>query len=445
MRSVFLGVVIVYLLALGFSNPFVAAIAYLWIDIVKPQSLAYSAVITSLPLSLISGVVVIVAYAMSKKGDSFRFSPVQWLIMTFAVWITFTTYIADPMLEPWVKWDPSFKALVFTVLIPLLFRSRLQLEALFITLIFSLATIVFSAGVKTLMGGGGYGTLAVLGGANSGMAESSTLSAVALMMLPLIHFVYQRSIILPNSRMFKLLLLAVGVTAIAAVVGSTARTGLVAGAFLLFFYLLRSQYKFVWAIILTIMIGIGSTLELEGSSWGQRMTTINSYDEDASATGRIDVWKWTLKFVAQHPLGGGFDAYRFNGIATPGGQTNASLSRPTVVGGKAFHSIYFEVLGEQGFFGFFLYFSVMLLTFFKLNKIRRFTKNKPELEWANDLAAKMFDAQAVLMVAGLFIGIAYQPVMFYLVAATICLSNVVLKKTAPTWNVRNDAKKYSAA
>lgn len=444
MRNVFLTIVILYLLGLGISFPFVAGIAYLWIDIVKPQALAYS-FITALPLSLIAGIFVIISYAINGEKNSFRFSLVQWLIIVFACWITFTTFIADPMLTSWVKWDPSFKALIFTVLIPLLFRSRMQLEALLLTLLFSLATIVFSAGVKTLMGGGGYGTLAVLGGANSGMAESSTLSAVALMMLPLIHFVYKNSVIFPEKRLVKFLLLAVGVTAIAAVVGSTARTGLVAGAFLLFCYVLRSHSKIFWSIVLMVALAIGATLNLEGSTWGQRMTTINTYNEDSSASSRIDVWKWTMKFVSEHPLGGGFDAYRFNGIGLPGGDLSVSTSQPIVIGGKAFHSIYFEVLGEQGFPGFFLYYSIMALTFFKLNKIRRFTKGNPELEWANNLAAKMFDAQAVLMVAGVFIGIAFQPVMFYLVAATICLSDLVFPKASKAWATRNHAKKYLTA
>ena len=443
MRSAFLSAVMLYLLMLGISYPPVAGIAYLWIDIVKPQGLAYS-FITSLPVSLIAGVLVIFSLIFDRNKVPFTMQPAQWFIGLFALWITITSALADPLLGSWGKWDPAFKSLIFTMLIPLLFRSRIQLEALLITLIFSLATIIFSAGVKTLMGGGGYGTLAVMGGANTGMAESSTLSAVALMMLPLTHFVYKRSIISPDNRWLKLLLLAVGVTAIAAVIGSTARTGLVAGGFLLFCYVFRSKYKSAWAIVLVIVLAIGTTLDLEGSTWGRRMTTINTYEEDSSASSRIDVWKWTMRFVSEHPLGGGFDAYRFNGIGTPGGPAAASISQPVVIGGKAFHSIYFEVLGEQGFPGFFIYYTIMALTFFKLRKIRRLTKGQPELEWASDLSARMFDAQAVLMVAGLFIGIAFQPVMFYLVAATVCLSNLVDQKIPKTWIARNDAKRYAA-
>lgn len=444
MRSAFLSAIVLYLLVLGISYPFVAGMAYLWIDIAKPQSLAYS-LIEALPLSLIAGIFVILSLVFNRNKKPFTIHPVQVLIGLFAIWITITTYLADPMLNSWGKWDPSFKALIFTLLIPMLFRSRVQIEAYLLTIIFSLATIVFSAGVKTLMGGGGYGVLAVLGGTNTGMAESSTLAAVALMMLPLIHYVYNNSLIFPDNRILKWLLLAAGITAMAAVVGSSARTGLVAGAILLMLYVLRSNYKLVWTVVLLVALGIAAVLDLEGSTWGQRMTTINTYNEDASATGRIDVWKWTLKFVADHPLGGGFDAYRFNGIGLPNSSPNAYSSNPSVIGGKAFHSIYFEVLGEQGFPGVLLYFSAMLLTFSKLGKIKRFTKGKPMLAWANDLAVRTSDSQTVLMVSGLFIGIAFQPVMFYLVALTLCMSDVVFAEVPKPLIARNNAKEHTPA
>ena len=444
MRNIFLSAAVLYFLSLSLAYPFVAGMAYLWIDIVKPQALAYS-FITALPLSLIAALFVLISYTFYGEKNSFKLGAVQLLILVFALWITLTTYLADPLLNSWAKWDPSFKALIFTIIIPLLFRSRMQIEALVATILFSLATIVFSGGVKTLLGGGGYGVLAVLGGANTGLAESSTLSAVALMMLPLIHFIYKQSVIFPKNWIFKGLLLSLAVTAIAAVVGSTARTGLVAGAFLLLCYALRSNRKFLWGIVFVVIAAVGGTLDLEGTTWGQRMSTINTYSEDASATGRIDVWTWTLKFVARHPMGGGFDAYRFNGIATPRPATDVDILRPTVIGGKAFHSVYFEVLGEQGIFGFLLYLSIMALTFLNLKKIKRSVKGKPELQWAAQLAANAIDAQAVLLVAGLFIGIAFQPVMFYLVAVTICLNNVIFKRPLIKMTDRPNAKRTAKA
>ena len=48
------------------------------------------------------------------------------------------------------------------------------------------------------------------------------------------------------------------------------------------------------------------------SAFSERMSTIKTYQADASASTRIEVWKWTLKFVQDHPFGGGFEAYRQN-------------------------------------------------------------------------------------------------------------------------------------
>ena len=57
MRSVFLTVVLSYLLLLGLSYPVAAVLVYVWIDLVKPQALAYS-LITDMPVAMIAGIVV---------------------------------------------------------------------------------------------------------------------------------------------------------------------------------------------------------------------------------------------------------------------------------------------------------------------------------------------------------------------------------------------------
>jgi O-antigen ligase len=183
-------------------------------------------------------------------------------------------------------------------------------------------------------------------------------------------------------------------------------------------------------------------LDLKDTAWGSRMSTIDSFEKESSAAGRLKVWEWTLGFVADHPLGGGFDAYKLNRIASVNGLGDVTYYEPGAFRGKAFHSIYFEVLGEQGIVGFAVYISIMALTFLRLRRIRIVTRSRPELAWANDMALKLRDALAALMVGGLFIGIAYQPFIFYLVAITVSLGELLLGRNSliatAKENVKND-------
>ncbi len=439
MRSVFLLSVLAYVLILGVSYPFVAGMVYLWIDIVKPQNLAY-VVINTLPLSMIAAVGVLISYALNGEKKSFNFTGVMALVLLLAGWITVTSYIANPLLDSWQKWDWAFKGLIFTAFIPLIFRTRVHLEAFLLTIVFSVATSTVSAAIKTLFGGGGYGVLAVLGNGNTGLSETSTLAAVSLMLLPIMHYLYYNSVIFPQSRIFKNVILCIGVCNVLTVVGTSARTGIIVGAFLVFCYILRSKRKFLWSILLALALGTGTLLNVSDTGWGQRMSTINSYEKDSSAAGRIKVWEWTVNFVGQNPMGGGFNAFNLNGIASVDQDGNVDYFPPGVVRGKAFHSIYFEVLGEQGVLGFIIYISIMLLTIFRLTRIRKMFRNDPELLWASDLALHMRDAQCALLVGGLFIGIAFQPVMFYFVAATVCLSTMTLKKKSTSMLMKKNAK-----
>src|SRR3546814_17679041 len=77
-----------------------------------------------------------------------------------------------------------------------------------------------------------------------------------------------------------------------------------------------------------------------------------------SASTRLAVWKWTLDYVKDHPGGGGFDNYLQNKftyvmqervIDAAGSRME---KRMITDHGRAYHTAYFELLGELGYFGF---------------------------------------------------------------------------------------------
>ena len=102
-------------------------------------------------------------------------------------------------------------------------------------------------------------------------------------------------------------------------------------------------------------------------SFTDRMSTIENHQADQSASTRIAVWKWTWDYVQDHPFGGGFDAYRGNKIRyqTKAAETSVSSTevQATYVedASRAYHSSYFEMLGEQGFPGIALWLWLQLL------------------------------------------------------------------------------------
>lgn len=97
------------------------------------------------------------------------------------------------------------------------------------------------------------------------------------------------------------------------------------------------------------------------------------------------------------------------------------------IGGKAFHSIYFEVLGEQGFPGFIMYFSMIVLTLLKLHSLKKKWRKHEGMAWMVTLADALTTGILIFLAGGAFVGIAYQPFIFYLVSLTVAMDQYTVR------------------
>lgn len=405
---------------MGFSAAFAAALGFVWVDIVKPQQLAYS-IINGQPLSMIAAAFTVGLFALTDKKSPPKFGTILVLIAMFALWITLTTSMSAFPERAWQKWDWASKVMIFALIFPFIFRSRVQLEAFILIFIFSASTIFFSAGAKTMLGGGGYGVLAIMGSSNTGLSESSTLALVCVMLIPLMVYVMRHTLIFPKNKYTYALFAGLIVMALATVVGTAARTGLITVALLGGMFILRSRKKALWAACLAVAAIVVMNIDLSNTPWGARMSTIESFDEDSSALGRIAVWQWTVEFIGSHPMGGGFDAYMHNRISTVLGDGTIVYHPDWKLGGKAFHSIYFEVLGEQGIPGFLMYFLAISISLLKLRALKKRWREHAGMGWLVALADALTMSIIVFLAGGAFVGIAYQPFIFYMMSMTVAI------------------------
>jgi len=158
------------------------------------------------------------------------------------------------------------------------------------------------------------------------------------------------------------------------------------------------------------------------------MNTIENHQADQSASTRIAVWKWTLDYVKDHPLGGGFDAYRSNKLtietrdAETSGSTTDIETRTVTDQARAYHSSYFEMLGEQGWPGLALWLWLQASGLWQMERLRsRWSKRAaaegagPELQWQAPLANALQQAQLVYLLGAAFVGIAFQPFILMLI------------------------------
>ncbi len=144
--------------------------------------------------------------------------------------------------------------------------------------------------------------------------------------------------------------------------------------------------------------------------WFARMNSIDDYQQDISALGRLNAWQFALKVAAQHPLGGGFNVFT---------RQMFYQYAPEPLNYHAAHSIYFQVLGEHGYIGLALFLALMVCAWRSGSRLQSACRGLPELAWAADLAAMIQVSLVGFAVGGAFLSLAYYDYYYFLIAALV--------------------------
>ncbi len=423
-------------LTLGLRRPFLWVLGYLYIDILTPQKISWS-LLAALPISLIAFILAFGGWLVLDNKQDARFTLRQFLIVALLGYCAITTTIADFPKEAAEKWDWVWKALLFAIFLPLTLRTRLRFEAVVTVIVLSVGAIVISGGMKTAAGGGGYGQLETFVPSNTGIYEGSILSTIAIAIIPLIWWAARFTTLFPRGPLVTLFAAALTFAALLIPVGTQARTGLLCIGLLAVLSLRSVKRRFLYLTMAGLVAA--AAIPFLPKSYTERMSTIENHQSDQSASTRVAVWMWTLDYVKDHPFGGGFDAYRSNRLLIPtiaaeGSGNNVTLKTTYHVDqSRAYHSAYFEMLGEQGYAGLLLWAWIQLLGVWQMERLRRrwLDRTDPGQAWIAALATALQLSQLVYFLGAVFVGIAYQPVMFMIIGLQCGLWSYCRRIDAP--------------
>lgn len=416
---------LVALLGMGLRKPFLFVLAYVYIDIVSPQRLTYM-LLNSVPISLIAVALAVGGWLLFDDKRDSRFAPRQALILLLMLYCGITTRNADFPVEALDKWDWVWKALVFAAFLPLTLRTRLRIEALLLFMTLSAASIIIVGGIKTLASGGGYGELNLMVANNSGLYEGSIISTVAICIVPVVLWLSRHGTLFGTGWRVKMFAYALIFACLLIPVGTSARTGLLCIALLAVLMLREVKRPMLYLAALALAGAVA--VPFLPSAFSDRMATIKTYKADESASTRIAVWQWTWEYAKTHPFGGGFEAYRQNQIrydtvAVKGSGASTTVERSlTVDKSRAYHSSYFEMLGEQGYPGLALWLTISVIGLIRMEILRR-RHREGEYAWGGALAGALQHAHLIYLLGGAFVGIAFQPFIYMLLGAQIGLDS----------------------
>lgn len=421
MLDIALGGFVLLLLGMGLRRPYMWVLAYLYVDILSPQKISWF-LLAKVPLSLIVFVAAFAGWLIADDKRDSRFTGRQVLLLLLLVYCGLTTLSADFPEAALEKWSWAWKALFFAMFLPLTLRTRLRIEAASLIMILSAGSIIIDGGIKTLITGGGYSELRLFVANNTGLYEGSIISCVAIAIIPIIVWLMRHGTVFAPDWRVKTFGLALIFSCLLIPIGTQARTGLVCIAVLGVLALRSVKRRFLFISLAGVLALMA--VPFLPKEFTDRMTTIENHQSDQSASTRIAVWKWTWEYVQDNPLGGGFDAYRGNTIryhtktADTSGNTTDVESTLIEDKARAYHSSYFEMLGEQGWPGFIMWMLLQLSGLWQMELLRRRWSGRsgPDEQWQAPLANSLQQAQIVCLVGSLFVGIAYQPFILMLIA-----------------------------
>lgn len=413
MRDVVIFGIIFGLVPMMLKRPAIGALVFMWISLMNPHRLAYGPA-HDFPFAMMTAVITIVAILFSREPRSFPAKPVTMLLILFMVWVTITTLVAiSPPVIVNYEWSRVIKTLLMVAVTILVVQNEADLKKMIWVLVLSLGLFGFKGGLFTLMTGG---TSRVLGPDGSYIGENNALALALVMAVPIIWYVRLQA----QKRWMRYGLTALAVLSIVAAAGSYSRGALLAGAAMMGFLWLKSRNKVGTGVVLLMMIPLVWLAMPE--QWHARMSTIDEYQTDGSALGRINAWYFAMEVAKAHLLGGGFMVF------------NPAMFRiyaPNPTDFHAAHSIYFQVLGEHGYIGLVLFVSIIGTAWLTANKIIKSVRNHPDLKWASDFAAMAQVSLIGYMVGGAFLSLAYYDYFWYVVAALVITQRIVIRKLEP--------------
>ena len=429
-----LGAAFAVLLAMATARPMVGVLAFDWISLMNPQQDLYGFGAHA-PWALLAALATLIGCIVRQEPRRLPMTSTQILILGYAGLITLNSVFAlVPAHVEMHGYIPLMKSLGFVLLAGALLTSRRRLHAVIWIMVVSIGYYGVRGGVFTLLTGGDDH---VYGPANTFIGDNNQLAVALLMTIPLMNYLRLHTL----HRTVRIGLVAAMVLSLLAVVATYSRGGLIA--------LAAMGARFWWngknraANFLLIGLVLVAAIGFMPAEWQARMFTILHFHHSNSANDRLTIWREAVGIALHNPLtGGGFQATAIPSVL----HRYFPLAHQ-----RATHSIWFEVLGDQGFPALMMWIALNVNGLLMARRVAREAGTDPSLAWLGDLGRMVEVSIIAFMVGGSLLSLAYYDYFFMLLtvvsSAFLLLRGALVQadpihakpKRAPGWRDRRAA------
>jgi len=406
-RDIFVTLVVFGSLPFILRRPWIGIIMWCWLSYMNPHKLSWGFAY-DMPFAMLVALCTLLGLLFSREPKRIPWTRETILLLLFDLWTVMTTFFALYPEGAWEQLDKIWRIQLMTFVTLMLITSEQRLKALVWIITLSLAFFGVKGGIFTISTGGAF---RVYGPPTTFIGGNNEIALALIITIPLLRFLQLNAKRLLSKWALGIAMLLCALSAI----GSQSRGAFLAIIAMGGFLWLKSRNKFAMGLLgaLAVLL-IASVMPQE---FYDRMKSIQTYEQDDSALGRINAWKMAFNLAKDRPLiGGGFRTFQPWVFA-------AYAPEPDRVHDA--HSIYFQILGEHGFVALGMFLLLFGFTWRTASYVKRAVLDRPDQKWLGDLCLMIQVSIVGYLAGGAFLGLAYFDLPYHLVAIIVIARKLV--------------------
>lgn len=403
MRDLVILGLVAFALVATLRKPIWGTLAWIFFSVSSLHQMGYS---TPMPVAMAIGICLLLSILIHRSEYKFSWSsPLIWLAV-FTIWMNITYLASYALEENYSMWLRVMKINLFMFVVSGAILTRRDIDLVIWTLVLALGVTGSKGGIFTLATGGSY----VVWGPGGFIGGNNEFALALVMAIPLMYYLWYAT----DRRWVKHALLGMIFLCSVSVIGSQSRGALLAISAMGIMLIAKSKQRLLLSLIAIGLIGI--VLATMPDAWHERMGTIRSYEEDRSAMGRINAWTMAFNLASDRIFGSSFENVTFDYFLKYGLDTE-NMQGP--------HSIFFQVLGQHGFIGLFLFLGMGVSAWRCASRVARTSNRNTQNGMQNKMLAEMIKVSFVgYAVGGAFLELAYFDMPYYLMLAIVKLEQL---------------------
>lgn len=423
MRDLFVTLVVFASLPMIFYRPYVGILMWSWIGYMNPHRISWGFA-TEFPFAMIIAVVTLTAVLFMREEKRIPWTRESVVLLVFILWMCVTTLFAVHHAEAMQELIKVLKIELMTFVTLMLMKDRFRIDLLVWTIAVSLGFYGVKGGIFTITSGGIFH---VMGPPGTFIGGNNEIGLALIMTVPLMRYLH-----LQAKRIWVkwVLMAAMGLTFVA-ILGTQSRGALVGLVAMTMMLVWKTRRRFILLLLMGPVIYAG--VQFMPGAWHDRMQSIETYQQDQSAMGRIDAWRFAFNLAKDRPLlGAGNNAFTSDLYA---------IYNPGAEGAHDAHSIYFEVLAEHGFVGLALFLLLGWFAWRSCTLVVKQARSRPTGQWMADLAGMLQVSLVGYATSGAFLGLAYFDLYYHLIALVVLMKVLTQRLTEqPKLSAEQQAK-----